>query len=817
MTTTTAMRKRDDDEYDLRGLHHQNQNQNQNQTRRHYGGSGGGVSFSSSPSSFPTTEQVRQLFTRAVSLLWKWFAGPGRRHAANLSVRFARRIQRNMIIPRLVSFPHLLVAIWVLVIMWGERWVFGSKVEECEWRHWERWMLQEIKLIMDLFFTTEQPPGAAPHHLIFVADPQLIDPHSYPGRPWPINPLTEQITDNYLRRSYTTLQHKLKPDTTMFLGDLFDGGREWKTAAGNFDEPSWARPYPSDEAPYVKEWKEDYGEDFWIQEYMRFNDLFFAPFIDNLSGAANDEGKNGQRGRKIIASLPGNHDLGFGAQVKIPARDRFRAYFGEENRIDVIGNHSIVSVDTVSLSAGTAEENAVHGEEMKEIYEPASMFLDSVKADKRKAIERELRFWRGETEEVGASGVGYPSAVEEAEENDFSKYPSMDPGVEAGRDDFPTILLTHVPLYRGPGTPCGPKREKWPPSKPAPGEKGPMIPDHRNAISVSAGYQYQNVLSESDSVKLVDKIGNVKHVFSGDDHDYCELVHDEKKQGVREITVKSISMAMGVKIPGFVMVSLWNPIDTRTGKSLLAGGESGNEEDYSTMQTHLCLLPSQLDTFMRYAMLGVVTVALLAVRAFLMPVMGWTPFALKTLEGKGGFGAENGTVLPMYKDKLEPPAHHHGHHHGNRHRGYSSGGFGLGLGGPGSAPAGELGNRTRGTSSSPYTAAPAYGAGAGGGIQRSNSKGKKRDKENGRWGWGGGGGGPKIEIKTEDEMLYPGGDKWKARRMGGHGAGGLVGGLWGGWRGGKLTVRDGGREFVTCLFRVVWMTGALWVWLNWRG
>src|ERR1700733_8612442 len=85
----------------------------------------------------------------------------------------------------------------------------------------------------------EQPKDATPHHLVFLADPQLIDPHSYPGRPWPLDKFTMLHTDNYLKRSYISLQKKLHPDTIFFLGDLFDGGREWRTAHGNTDDPLW--------------------------------------------------------------------------------------------------------------------------------------------------------------------------------------------------------------------------------------------------------------------------------------------------------------------------------------------------------------------------------------------------------------------------------------------------------------------------------------------------------------------------------------------------------------------------------------------------
>ena len=41
---------------------------------------------------------------------------------------------------RLLSLPHLFVAVWVLLLLWGERWVFESAVQACEWERWERWV-----------------------------------------------------------------------------------------------------------------------------------------------------------------------------------------------------------------------------------------------------------------------------------------------------------------------------------------------------------------------------------------------------------------------------------------------------------------------------------------------------------------------------------------------------------------------------------------------------------------------------------------------------------------------------------------------------
>ena len=86
-------------------------------------------------------------------------------------------------------------------------------------------MVLVLAIVVYLYYD-EQPKDARPYRLVLIADPQLIDPHSYPGRPWPLNPLTMRITDNYMRRSYIQLQSVLHPDSLFFLGDLFDGGRE---------------------------------------------------------------------------------------------------------------------------------------------------------------------------------------------------------------------------------------------------------------------------------------------------------------------------------------------------------------------------------------------------------------------------------------------------------------------------------------------------------------------------------------------------------------------------------------------------------------
>lgn len=388
--------------------------------------------------------------------------------------------------------------------------------------------------------------------------------------------------DMYLRRAFSHIQHSLYPDSVVFLGDLFDGGREWST-----------RTTKSPEERYRK-----YGENFWLREYSRFGGIFFEHWRD-----AGTDTRPGQPGRKIISSLPGNHDLGFAKGVQIGVRDRFHAYFGDGNRIDILGNHTFVSIDSVSLSAkGQSSPDTV-----KEIWQPTTDFLDKAKAQKKRLVQRELRVRKGLTPYPGFSHQVFGSdelpkaEIRHADDDDVT--------------EFPTILLSHVPLYREQGTPCGPLRERHPPTPVGKGQP-PLEKDDRNAISVSGGYQYQNVLNPEITREVAEKVGNIQYAFSGDDHDYCELVHYRYPSaggGIREITVKSISWCMGIRHPGVLLVSMWNPVDAH-GKPL----KDPKNDDKPTLQTHLCLLPDQLGIFIRYAGLLALTLLALSLRAALV-------------------------------------------------------------------------------------------------------------------------------------------------------------------------------------------------------
>ena len=57
--------------------------------------------------------------------------------------RSLRQAQRNWHPRKLLNLPHLFVAIWVVLLLWGERWVFQSSIEACSWDQWERWVSLE--------------------------------------------------------------------------------------------------------------------------------------------------------------------------------------------------------------------------------------------------------------------------------------------------------------------------------------------------------------------------------------------------------------------------------------------------------------------------------------------------------------------------------------------------------------------------------------------------------------------------------------------------------------------------------------------------
>lgn len=87
--------------------------------------------------------------------------------------------------------------------------------------------------------------------------------------------------------------------------------------------------------------------------------------------------------------------------------------------------------------------------------------------------------------------------------------------------------------------------------------------------------------------------------FSGDDHDYCEYVHelppshDDPWAGhrtVKEVTVKAFSMAMGIRRPGVQLVSLLPPS--------YVTDHASTSISIHTIHDSPCFLPDQLGIYL---------------------------------------------------------------------------------------------------------------------------------------------------------------------------------------------------------------------------
>lgn len=60
-----------------------------------------------------------------------------------------------------------------------------------------------------------------PFRMLLVADPQLIGEND---EPWYFSHIARWDSDRYLRSTFTLANSYVKPDATVFLGDLFDEG-----------------------------------------------------------------------------------------------------------------------------------------------------------------------------------------------------------------------------------------------------------------------------------------------------------------------------------------------------------------------------------------------------------------------------------------------------------------------------------------------------------------------------------------------------------------------------------------------------------------
>ncbi|KAG0341890.1 hypothetical protein BG000_007707 [Podila horticola] len=452
--------------------------------------------------------------------------------------------------------------LWCLALLSGEHVIYWAMIRRCSWPENEHW-------------NTAHDSLQDRYRIVLIADPQLTDWYSYKQTGW-ILTLVQTYTDLFMRRSFAKLHHSLKPDAVLFLGDLNDGGRDTVDESvrvqnrGRFMErvfqseyTAWNKDPVVVDAPNIdtqQSKEEDEGLLDNSQEPTNNNKVSSQESVSrptylvnkDIPSTAQEREAVRQAGKSVRLYVAGNHDVGYGNDLIHNMALRFKQDYGALNYEIQLGNHAVVVLDTLSLSA---EDPAIRNE--------AQMFLDQ---------------------------IGQESPT------------------------LPRILFTHIPLYRLDTTYCGQQRES------------------SRLILDQGGFQYQNMVNPALSREILDKI-KPDMVFSGDDHDWCEIGHivdrgdpssgayragdkSERLSLAPEVTLPTFSFAQGVLQPGFVMLSLYNP-NSLSGNNFAAvpsssaglpaaivadstSGYLARPSGASTFEYDECMLPNQLRIYFVY-------------------------------------------------------------------------------------------------------------------------------------------------------------------------------------------------------------------------
>lgn len=197
-----------------------------------------------------------------------------------------------MRLPKFRTIHHLLVVLAVLFVgsfVYHEKVVPYTHARRCEWP------------------VANNKIGTNHTNVLLVADPQLIDNHTYPGRNPLLLKLSQHTVDVYIKKNYRALVESLEPDYIFFLGDLLDNGRSSE-------------------------------DDYFLGQVRRFERIF-------------SPSKSYVKDKNVFYQVPGNHDIGWADGVNPDAVERFTDTFGNPNSITRINNVDFVTLDTLSLSS----------------------------------------------------------------------------------------------------------------------------------------------------------------------------------------------------------------------------------------------------------------------------------------------------------------------------------------------------------------------------------------------------------------------------------------------------------------------------------
>ncbi|PWN88571.1 hypothetical protein FA10DRAFT_268753 [Acaromyces ingoldii] len=513
---------------------------------------------------------------------------------------------------------HLLRSIALLVVFWYERLIFDASALSC-------------------LATPPTSPGSsslkynAPLRsvsIVLLADPQLIDVETYPrlkALPWPWRRISQAAvrwaSDTYVRKAHMAVVRpsgRRQTTGTIVLGDLLDGAR---------------RPVRS-----VEE----------MQDYTSLVGRFRAAVPETVPSLY----------------MPGNHDirLPVSQDAKLreeydDSRSRWLAHWGLRRNgwgrttwsvdADVGGDRTNVLVRP--KGSGPRVTVTDENEELNPtINARIPLYLD--KTSERPSHEIIIV---DSTELVGMQALEDASATTSNPlgwtKEAIKRFPSTYYFVEAIKTEWnpkkaqlqpQRILFSHIPLWREKEEECN-----WV------GAKHKIRREHSGSLvqGSDAEQTYRNLISPDVSSWLMRSI-KPDVIFSGDDHDHCEVVHSYASmgdltemaqmpgegltsQGIRnapemekgqamELTVKSMSMTEGVRRPGYARLRL-DLVDDRPGGRFHPFANdpalAGTNASYAPSLAYVpCSLPSQLTIWtLSYPIwLLLVTLALVLDRRF---------------------------------------------------------------------------------------------------------------------------------------------------------------------------------------------------------
>ncbi|TRM70030.1 hypothetical protein BD626DRAFT_476090 [Schizophyllum amplum] len=278
--------------------------------------------------------------------------------------------------------------------------------------------------------------------------------------------------------------------------------------------------------------------------------------------------------------LPGNNDFGMGASLSLATNVRafYKKYVGPLNQAILIRGHNFVALDAPGL----------------------------VDEDYRRS----------------ASGLSY-------EHWSPTLNGSVDFVRELDTEKYPVVLLSHIPLFRPDTATCGHLREK-------------------GTIRRGVGHGYQNTLGKQTSYFLLDTLHPVA-VFSGDNRDFCEYNHTSRRvdpetnamileKSVREVTIKSFSMARSIHYPGFHLLSLADP-----------------SSDGPSLSDTACFLPDQSSILSHFYWPFVVVTSLLLLLLNLRNGPGHLPGLVSRLTPASPYRGRHPTVWTPFTAAPDSP------------------------------------------------------------------------------------------------------------------------------------------------------------------